>query len=93
MLLFVLFFVGFCLPVLMWFDFEEEIDSILFFAVPALQLSFYSDSCFTRIRLFTEFLCNLHCLVRHWNGSGLLMVLFEPLVNIIASYSVLLDWI
>ena len=90
-LLFVLFFVGFYLLALMWFDFEEEIDSIWFFAVPALQLSFYSDSCFTRIGLFTEFLCNLHRFVRLWNRPGLLMVLFELLVNTIASCSVLLD--
>jgi hypothetical protein len=34
-----------------------------FFAVPILQLSFHSGSCFTRIELFTEFLCNLHRLV------------------------------
>ena len=93
MLLFVLFFVGFYPPALMWFDFEEKIDSIWFFAVPALQLSFYSDNCFTRIGLFTEFLCNLHHLVQPWNRPGLLMVLFEPLINTIASCSVLLDQI
>jgi hypothetical protein len=90
MLLFVLFFVGFYLLALMWFDFEEEIDSIWLFTVPALQLSFYSDSCFTCIGLFIEFICNLHRLVWSWNRAGLLMVLFELLVNTIASYSVLL---
>jgi hypothetical protein len=64
-----------------------------FFAVLILQLSFHSGSCFTRIRLFTEFLCNLHRLVRPWNRPGLLIVLFELLVIIIACCSVLLDWI
>ena len=62
-LLFVLFFVGFNLPAMMWFNLEEEIDvggcplaPLWFSVVLALQLSFCSDSCFTCIRLFTEFL-------------------------------------
>jgi hypothetical protein len=81
-----------------WFDLEVEIvlwvlASIWFFAVPALQLSFYSDGCFTCIGLFTKFLCNLHRLVRLWNRPGLPLVLFELLVITIASCSVLLDWI
>jgi hypothetical protein len=79
-----------------WFDLEVEIvlwdlASIWFFAVPTLQLSFYSDSCFTRIELFTEFLCNLHCLVWPWNRLSLLMILLEFLVITIASCSVFLD--
>ena len=64
---------------------------IWFFAVPALQLSFYSGDCFTRIGLFTEFICNLHRLVRPWNRLGLFMVLFELLVITFASCLVLLD--
>jgi hypothetical protein len=91
MLLFVLFFVGFYLPTMMWFDLEEEIDvsghpsaPLWFSVVLALQLSFYSGGCFTRIGLFTEFLCNLHHLVRPWNRPDLLMVLFELLVITIA---------
>jgi hypothetical protein len=95
---FILLSVLLYLPAMTWFDLEVEIvlwvlASIWFFAVPALQLSFYSDSCFIRIELFTEFLCNLHRLVRPWNRPGLLMVLFELLVITIASCSVLLDWI
>jgi hypothetical protein len=79
-----------------WFDLEVEIvlwvlAFIWFFAVLALQLSFYSDGCFTRIELFTEFLCNLHRLVWPWNRPGLLMVLLELLVIIIASCLVFLD--
>jgi hypothetical protein len=94
--IFILLFVVFYLPAMTWFDLEVEIvlwvlASIWLFAVSALQLSFYSDSCFTRIELFTEFLCNLHRLVRSWNRPGLLMVLFELLVNTIASCSVLLN--
>jgi hypothetical protein len=59
------------LPAMLWFDPEEEIvvggrpsASLWFFVVLALQLSFHCDGCFTRIRLFTKFLCILHCLVR-----------------------------
>jgi hypothetical protein len=68
---FILFFVGFNLPAMMWSDLEEEIDDggrplapIWFFVVLALQLLLCNDGCFTRIGLFTEFLCNLHCLVQ-----------------------------
>jgi hypothetical protein len=61
----------FCgLPAMKWFDLEEEIDvggrplaPLWFSVVLALQLLFYSGGCFTRIGLFTEFLCNLHSLV------------------------------
>jgi hypothetical protein len=86
------------LPTMTWFDLEVEIvlwvlASIWFFAVPALQLSFYSDSCFTCIELFTEFLYNLHRLMRLWNRLGLLMILFGLLIITIASCSVLLDQI
>jgi hypothetical protein len=63
---------------------------IWFFVVPALQLLLYSDSCFTRIGLFTEFLCTSHCLVRPWNMPDLLIVLLELLVITIACYLVLL---
>jgi hypothetical protein len=63
--------------------------SLWFFVVPALQLSFHCDGCFTRIGLFTEFLCILHRLVRPWNRPGLLMILFESLVNTIACCSIL----
>jgi hypothetical protein len=59
-LLFVLLFVGFYLPAMMWFDLEEEIvgggrpSAFLWFSVVlALQLSFYNDGCITRIGLFT----------------------------------------
>jgi hypothetical protein len=95
---FILLSVLFYLPTMTWFDLEVEIvlwvlASIWFFAMPALQLSFYSDGCFTRIRLFTEFLCNLHRLVRPWNRPSLLMVLFELLVITIASCSILLNQI
>jgi hypothetical protein len=90
--------VGFYLPAMMWFDLEEEIvvggrpsAPLWFFVVLALQLSFYSDGCFTRIGLFTKFLCILHRLVQPWNRPGLLMILFESLVIIIARCSVLLD--
>jgi hypothetical protein len=62
-----------------------------FSVVPALQLSFYNDGCFIRIGLFTEFLCNLHHLVRPWNMPNLLMVLFQLLVITIGCYLVLLD--
>jgi hypothetical protein len=93
-------FVVFYLFAMMWFDFEEEIvvggrpsASLWFSVVPALQPSFYNGGCFTRIGLFTEFLCILHRLVRPWNRSGLLMILFESLVIIIACCLVLLDLI
>jgi hypothetical protein len=66
---------------------------IWFFAMPALQLLLYSDGCFTRIGLFTEFLCFLHRLVRPWNRLGLLIVLLELLVITIACCLVFLDWI
>jgi hypothetical protein len=82
------------LPAITWFDFEVEmwvLAFIWFFAVLALQLSFFSDGCFIRIGLFTEFLCNLYRLVRPWNRPGLPLVLLELLVNTIASCSVLLD--
>jgi hypothetical protein len=98
-LYFYLLFVGFYLPAMMWFDFEEEIvvggrpsASLWFFVVPALQPSFYSIGCFTHIGLFTEFLCILH-LVRPWNRPGLFMILFESLVITIACYLVILDQI
>jgi hypothetical protein len=96
-LLFVLLFVGSYHPAMMWFDLEEEIDvggrhsAPFWFSVLALQLSFYSDGCFTRIEFFTEFLYNLHRLVRPWNRPGLFMVLFESLVITIACCSILLD--
>jgi hypothetical protein len=84
-------FVVFYLFAMMWFDFEEEIvvggrpsASLWFSVVPALQPSFYNGGCFTRIGLFTEFLCILHRLVRPWNRSGLLIILFESMVIIIA---------
>ena len=67
-----------------WFPFG-------FLAMPALQLSLYSDGCFTRIRLFMEFLCVLNCLEWPWNRPNLLMIFFELLVITIASCSVLLD--
>jgi hypothetical protein len=83
---------------MLWFDLEEEIvvggrplASLWFFVVPALQPSFHCDGCFTRIGLFTEFFCILHRLVRPWNRSGLLMILFESLAITIACCSVLLD--
>jgi hypothetical protein len=65
---FILLSVLLYLPAMTWFDLEVEIvlwvlASIWLFAVPALQLSFYSDSCFTCIELFTEILCNLHRLM------------------------------
>jgi len=94
--IFILLSVLFYLPAMTWSDLEMEIvlwvlASIWFFAVPALQLSFNGDGCFNRIELFTEFLCNLHRLVRPWNRSGLLIVLFGLLVITIASCSVLLN--
>jgi hypothetical protein len=99
-LYFCLFFVGFYLPVVIWFDLEEEIvasgrpsASLWFFVVLALQPLFHSGGCSTRIGLFTEFLCILHRLVRPWNRPGLLMILFESLAITIACCSVLLDWI
>jgi hypothetical protein len=91
-------FWGFNLPAMMWSNLEDEIVDggrplapIWFFVVLALQLSLCSDGCFTRIRLFTEFPCNLYCLVQPWNRPGLLMVLLESLVITIARYLVLLD--
>jgi hypothetical protein len=85
---------------MMWFDFEEEIvvggrpsTSLWFSVVPALQPSFYNGGCFTRIGLFTEFLCIVHHLVRSKNRADLLMILFESLVITIACCSILLDWI
>ena len=81
---------GFYLPAMIWFDFEEiviggrPLASLWFSVVPALQPSFYSGGCFIRIRLFTEFLCILHHLVRPWNMPNLLMILFESLVITIA---------
>jgi hypothetical protein len=88
----------FYLPAMTWFDLEVEIvlwvlASIWFFAVPVLQLSFYSDDCFICIGLFTEVLCNLHHFLWPWNRLGLLMVLFELLVITIVSCLVLLDQI
>jgi hypothetical protein len=96
---FILLSVLLYLPAMTRFDLEVEIvlwvlgllASIWFFAVSALQLSFYNDSCFIRIGLFMEFLCNLHRLVRSRNKSGLFIVLFELLIITIASCSVLLD--
>ena len=89
---FILLSVLLYLHAMTWFDLEVEIvlwvlASIWFFAVPTLQLSFYSDSCFIRNGLFTEFLCNLYHLVRPWNRPSLLIVLFELLVITIASCS------
>ncbi|XP_059445504.1 transcription factor bHLH84-like [Corylus avellana] len=83
----VLFFVVFYLSAMTWFDFEEEIDvggrpipaSFWFYAVPTLQQLFNSGCCFTRNDLFTEFICNLHRLVRSWNRPGLLMILLGSL--------------
>jgi hypothetical protein len=99
-LYFFLFFVGFYLPTVIWFDLEEEIiaggrpsASLWFFVVFALQPSFHSSGCFTRIGLFMEFLCILHRLVRPWNRPGLLMILFESLAITITCCSILLDWI
>jgi hypothetical protein len=100
--IFLLFFVGFIflfclgysLHLVLGLIFVVETSAPLwFFAVPILQLSFHSGSCFTRIGFFTEFLCNLHRLVWPWNRPSLLIVLFELLVITIACYSVLLDWI
>jgi hypothetical protein len=89
--IFLLFCLGFSLLVL-WLIFEvETLAPLWFFAVPVLQLSLLSGGCFTRIELFTEFLCNLHRLVRLWNRPGLLIVLFELSVITIACCSVLLD--
>jgi hypothetical protein len=49
-----LFCLGFSLHLVLWLIFVMEILApIWFFAVPALQLSFYSGSCFTRIGFFT----------------------------------------
>jgi hypothetical protein len=93
---FILLSVMLYLPAMTWFDLEVEIvlwvlASFWFFAVPTLQLSFYSDGCFTCIGLFSEFLCNLYRLVRLWNRPGLPLVLFGLLVITIASSSVLMD--
>jgi hypothetical protein len=75
-----LFCLGFSLHMVLWLIFEVETSTpFWFFAVPDLQLSLYSGGCFTRIELFTEFLCNLHRLVRPWNRPGLLIVLLELL--------------
>jgi hypothetical protein len=70
-LYFCLFFVGFYLPAVIWFNLEEEIAaggcpsaSLWFFVVLAVQQSFHNGGCFTRIGLFMEFLCILHRLVR-----------------------------
>jgi hypothetical protein len=83
---------------MMWFDFEEEIvvggrpaASLWFYVVPTLQPSFDRGGCFTRIGLFTEFVCILHRLVRPWNRLGLLMILFESLVITITCCSILLN--
>jgi hypothetical protein len=99
-LYFCLFFVGFYLPAVIWFNLEEEIvaggrpsASLWFYVVLAVQPSFHSGGCFTYIGLFTEFLCILHRLVRPWNRPGLLMILFESLAITIACCLVLLDWI
>ena len=89
---------GFYLPAMMWFDLEEEIvvdgrpsASLWFFVVLALQPSLHSGGCFTRIGLFTEFLCILHRLMRPWNRPDLLTILFESQAITIACCSVLLD--
>jgi hypothetical protein len=81
--IFVCFFVGFYLSAMIWFDLEEEIvaggrpsASLWLFVVLALQPSFHSGGCFNRIRLFIEFICILHRLVRPWNRPGLFMILF-----------------
>jgi hypothetical protein len=101
--IFLLYFVGFILllfclgcglHLVLWLIFVVETSvPIWFFAVPILQLLLYSDGCFTHIRLFMEFFCILHRLVRPWNRPNLFIVLFELLVIIIACCSVLLDWI
>ena len=89
-----LFCLGYSLHLVLGLIFVvETLASLWFFAVFILQLSSHSGSCFTRIELFTEFLCNLHRLVRPWNKPNLLIVIFELLVIIIAWCSVLLDWI
>jgi hypothetical protein len=90
--IFMLFCMGYSLHMVLGLIFVVETSATLwFFAVLALQLSFHSGSCFTRIGLFTESLCNLHRLVRPWNRPGLLIVLFELLVITIACCSVFLD--
>jgi hypothetical protein len=55
----------------MWFDFEEEINvggrplaPLRFSVVFALQLLFYSGSCFIRVGLFMDFFCILHRFVQ-----------------------------
>jgi hypothetical protein len=94
--MFLCIFMSFCLGcglhLVLGLIFVVEISvPIWFLAVPALQLLLYSDGCFTRIGLFTEFLCILHHLVRPWNRPDLLIVLLELLVITIACCSVLLD--
>jgi hypothetical protein len=86
MLLFVTFYFSLLLCYLLW-----VLVSIWFLAVPALQLSLYSNGCFTRIGLFIEFLCVLNHLKQPWNRPDLLIIFFELLVITIASCSVLLD--
>jgi hypothetical protein len=98
--IFLLFFVGFilllfCLGcglhlVLGLIFVMETLVPIWFSAMPALQLLLYSDGCFTRIRLFTKFLCISHRLVRPWNKPDLLIVLLKLLVITIICCSVLL---
>jgi hypothetical protein len=88
-LLFCLDFVGFSLHLVLWLIFVVETSVPLwFFVVFALQLSFYSGGCSTRIGLFTKFLYNLHHLVWPWNRPDLLKVFLELLVITIACCSV-----
>jgi hypothetical protein len=87
-----LFCLGFSFHLVSWLIFEVETSTPLwFFAVPALQLSLYCGGCLNRIGFFTEFLCNLHRLVRPWNRPSLLIIFFELLVITIACCSVPLD--
>ena len=67
-----LFCLGYSVHLMLGLIFGVETAAPLwFYAVLILQLSFHSGSCFTRIGLFTEFLCNLYRLVRPWNRPGL----------------------
>jgi hypothetical protein len=88
--IFLLFCLGFSLHLVLCLFFELETSVPLwFFAVPVLHLPLYSGGCFTRIGLFTKFLCNLHHLVQPCNKLDLLIVLFELLVITIACCLVL----
>jgi hypothetical protein len=59
--IFLLFCMGYSFHLVLGLIFVVETLAILwFFALHALQLSFYNGSCFTRIGFFIEFLYNLH---------------------------------